>query len=320
MLHTQLTLKTKLVRLLLKKKWQKTYHFLKTKTGNGQAQLTDTFGLNALSIALANRAPLQIIVLILEIKPSLSKHRDNSGMLPLHMACQCGASAEVISLLLQHDKCTTASAFDSKKKTPLHYSAKYLCDPIDLELSSLGSSVPLSIATGGSTRKTMNTKSRIYSVSPRSATRVNSVQRSDTTENDMSMSKDEFHDQLQTIQTLMSAAPHVLFCVDANRDTPIDIIQECKAEHSEGAKWERADIVCEVMREVCIQLYREQKKIWETCGVASVDASIKLDKNEGGPVIRDEETLFEVNSIDYSFIDISLPSQNEHLSGTGGMI
>jgi hypothetical protein len=307
MFQSYLTLKTKLVRLVLKKKWQKTYMFLQTKTGNEQAQLSDTFGLSALSIALANRAPLEIVALILEIKPSQSQVEDSSGMIPLHMACKCGASSAVISFLLEHDKGTTASAVDNKKKTPLHYSAKYLCEPFDLELCSLGSG-PLPSLASGSTRK----KSRsIFSASRRSAPKNNSAQRSETTDTDMSMTKDEFQDQLQTIQILLSVAPQIIFCGDAAEDTPVDIIQDCKADHFEGSKWERADIACEVMREVCTRLYREEKKHWESCRISSADsvASSKSDKNEGESVIKDEE-LFQ--SVDYSLADISVLDQDDN--------
>jgi len=301
--ETYLTLKTKLVRLMLKQKWGKAYQFLKTKHGIEQATRTDSFGLSALTIALTNRPPISIVEKFLEIKPSLSLEVDNCGMFPLHMACKCGASAEVISRLLEHDNGATAAAIDTERRTPLHYSARYLCDPFDLQQSSL-SSYPMSAASG-SIKKNNTKLSRASMFSGALSAVRNPLNGSVQTEGDMSMTMDEFQEQFQVIQLMISVAPHAVLFVDSNEETPIDVLQDCKADHSQGARWERADIVCEVMREVAIRIYIERKIMWES----NKETSSTVDSScESTSVLSNFETMLEeVDSIGYSRMDISMP-------------
>lgn len=248
---------TKLIRLLLKQKWAKAYKFLKTRSGMQQAKQTDGHGVSALFVALSSRPPVDIVKRLLEIEPSLSLKVDEFGMVPLHMACRCGASYEVINTLLAHDNGASLHFLDAHRKSPLHYSIAYVCEPLDLDESLFS----YAHSSQGST----SSVSRL----PPSRRARSGV--SDATE--LSMPPDEFKDQLQVIHKLISIAPQLVMCPDRNGDTPIDILQDCKVDHVKGPKWERADIVCEVLREVSIQYYRERKRMWEDIGVAKTDYS-----------------------------------------------
>ena len=126
----------------------------------------------------------------------------------------------------------------------------------------------------------------------------------------MSMAPDEFQDQLQAIQELISIAPEILMCADIYGDTPIDILQDCKADHPKGPKWERADIVCEVLRAVSLQVYREQKSKYEECGNASGDQSGGSAPDAVGSSISSSEkssnfSLLEIDSASCSQMDLS---------------
>ena len=256
-----LTVKTKLIRLLLKQKWGKARRFLKQRSGIQQARQTDGYGVCALSIALANRPPVDLVKTLLEIEPSLSLKVDRCGMIPLHMACRCGASFAVIKTLLEHDKGASAQIIDFQKKSPLHYSAKYVCEPLELERS---------VCSNRTSLESASTWNRTHpSAGGRTSGRTSAL--SDSTV--MSMAPEEFQDQLQAIQELVSVAPEVVLCADVFDDTPIDILQDCKADHPKGPKWERADIVCEVLRAVSLQVYKVQKSTCERRGNATGDQS-----------------------------------------------
>lgn len=259
-----LTVKTKLIRLLLKQKWGKARRFLKTRAGIQHARQTDGYGVCALSIALANRPPVDIVKTLLEIEPALSLKVDRCGMIPLHMACRCGASFAVIKTLLEHDKGASAQVVDLQKKSPLHYSAKYICEPLELERSVCSNRIS-SIGSGSTWLE------RTHRLSSGKHSNKNMSGLSDSTV--MSMAPEEFQDQLQAIQELVSVEPEIVMCADINGDTPIDILQDCKADHPKGPKWERADIVCEILRAVSLQVYREHKSKCEKRGNASADTS-----------------------------------------------
>jgi ankyrin repeat protein len=271
-----LTVKTKLIRLLLKQKWGKARRFLKTKVGLQQARQTDGYGVCALSIALVNTPPVDVVKILLEIEPTFSLKVDRCGMIPLHMACRCGASYAVIKTLLEHDKGASAQVVDLQKKSPLHYSAKYVCDPLELErsvCSKRDTSAGSESTWLGKTHRASSAKNSAK-VSLKNSGLKNSGKLSVISDcTVMSMPPDEFQDQLQAIQEIISIAPEIVMCADIHGDTPIDILQDCKADHPKGPKWERADIVCEVLRAVSLQVYRELKTKYEQNGSASGDLS-----------------------------------------------
>lgn len=284
---------TKLIRLVLKKQWAKAYKFLKTRSGMQQAKQTDGHGVSALFVALSSRPPVAIIKKLLEIEPSLSLKVDEFGMIPLHMACRCGASFEVINTLLEHDNGASVHFLDAHKKSPLHYSIAYVCHPLDLDdsiCSAYGQSSQGSASSFSRLVQSRHTRSGVSSAAT-----------------EMSMPPDEFKDQLQVIHKLISIAPELVICPDRNGETPIDILQDCKADHLKGPKWERADIVCEVLREVSIQFYRERKRIWETVGFAKRNYSnmpvIDAVTNESS--LSSLYSGLDIDSASFSRMDIS---------------
>jgi hypothetical protein len=299
-----LTVKTKLIRLLLKQKWGKAHRFLKTRVGIQQARQTDGYGVCALSIALVNTPPVDVVKSLLEIEPTFSLKVDRCGMIPLHMACRCGASYAVIKTLLEHDKGASAHVVDLQKKSPLHYSANYICDPLELERSVCSNKI--SSVGSGSTWLERTHRASSCKNSGKHSGKLSAI--SDSTV--MSMAPDEFQDQLQAIQELISIAPEILMCADIYGDTPIDILQDCKADHPKGPKWERADIVCEVLRAVSLQVYREQKSKYEECGNASGDQSGGSAPDAVGSSISSSEkssnfSLLEIDSASCSQMDLS---------------
>lgn len=283
---------TKLIRLLLKQKWSKAYKFLSTRNGIQQAKQTDGHGVSALFVAVSSRPPVDIVKRLLEIEPSSSLKVDAFGMTPLHMACRCGASFEVINTLLEHDGGASAHFLDVHKKSPLHYSTAYICDPLELD----GSLCSNAQSSQGSTSSFSRVPSR-----GRARSGV-----SEATE--LSMPPEEFKDQLLAIHKLISVAPELVICSDKNGDTPIDILQDCKVDHVKGPKWERADIVCEVLREVSIQYYRERKRIWEETAAATVhdhDVMPIVDAVTNESSLSSLYSGLDIDSVSHSRMDIS---------------
>lgn len=289
-----LTVKTKLIRLLLKQKWGKARRFLKTKGGVQQARQTDGYGVCALSIALANTPPVDVVKNLLEIEPTLSLKVDRCGMIPLHMACRCGASYAVIKTLLEHDKGASAQVVDLQLKSPLHYSAKYICDPLELERSVCSNKIS-SAGSGSQTWLERTHRPSSCNKSGKNSGKLSAI--SDSTV--MSMAPEEFQDQLQAIQELISIAPSIVMCADIYDDTPIDILQDCKADHAKGSpKWERADIVCEVLRAVSFQVYRDQKSKYERDGGDNSEGSAPqgISSSNGSSSVSSNFSKLEIDS------------------------
>jgi hypothetical protein len=80
--------------------------------------------------------------------------------------------------------------------------------------------------------------------------------------NRMSMSQDEFDACLKTLRYLVQVGPKAIFFRDINGHCPIDILHECKADHTGSIRspcWERADIGCVTLRSEMIKYYRSEK-------------------------------------------------------------
>lgn len=213
---------------------------LKTKACIEQVQNSNNFkGITILSIIVSHNPPVDIAQTLLDIAPTHSLMVDSYGMLPLNIACMNGASSAIVKLILEHDDGASAQAIDIFKRTPLHYAVQYVVEPE--AISSCGSS-----GGGSSSKKTTRNPSSHCS--------------------QMSMSQDRFQDQILVIQALVQAEPELVLCADKENRTPIDILQDCKATHKEGSKWERADIICEMLRQISTRVYRERKIVYEMEG------------------------------------------------------
>jgi hypothetical protein len=213
---------------------------LKTKSCIEQVRNSNNYkGITILSIVVSHNPPVDIVQTLLDIAPTHSLMVDSYGMLPLNISCMNGASSAIVKLLLEHDDCASAQAIDIFRRNPLHYAVQYVVEP---EIMGGGSS------GGGSSKKK---GSRNHSSSHCSQ---------------MSMSQDRFQDQILVIQALVKAEPELALCADKENRTPIDILQDCKASHKEGSKWERADIICEMLRQISTRVYREKKIVCEMQG------------------------------------------------------
>lgn len=256
-----------LVKIMLLRKWKRARAILGTKAGLKQVHEECNKGLTLLGIAASCDPPPDIVRHLLKVEPLHSLKVDSYGMLPLHIACMNGASLETIKLILDHDGGACAQAIDMMKKAPLHYAVQYVCEPFRKDLD---------IAAFTSLHSLSTSKDQNLQVSGRSKSRRSS-RRSDECST-MTMSQDRFQEQMQVIKILTEASPEIVHFADCNDNTPIDILQECKAEFKEGSKWERADICCEILRKVAIREYREQKLVYEMQGYNNQYLSANLSQ------------------------------------------
>jgi len=298
-----LPLKNKLDRLLMKKKWNKALRFLKTKPGTQHVlSSVDEAGISSLVIALMNKPPVDIVKLILQINPALSCGIDRLRMTPLHIACRCGASSDVIKVLLERDNGSTASIVDVLDKTPLHYSIEFLCEPID--------EVVLELEEGA-------VQPRFSGVKRQGVRFIMSRSRGSDASFLMSMAQDELQDQLDTIQMLVIASPEIVWFRDVVGNTPIDILHVCKGQEKDGGpKWERADIASSILRESSVALYKQQKEAAEILSHTRADElrsrgnGLEDQKNFGSldSSSAGDMSMLEVDNMSYNNMDISLCS------------
>jgi len=323
MLDLPFSINSKLNRYLMKQQWSSAIRCLKTKKGRHHACTSDENGMSSLTIALINKPPVVVVQALLEVEPSLSCRIDRNGMTALHIACLFGSSSDVIELLIKNDDGRTASALDFSRKVPLHYSAEYICHPVDnfqslfLDMYNSGTSI--------SSKKNTNSKSSLplvkcpskssagsISTKSRRTKRRSSVGSSGGTV--ISMGQDHFKDQVSAIQHLLSVAPKSVHCPDIHGNTPLDILHDCKAEYAQGPKWERADIVSELFREISIALYKHQKDIWERKGSAVMDDALS-DKScgntLGGSSGMTSLSALEIGQLSLTHMDLSVYSK-EH--------
>jgi hypothetical protein len=279
-------------------KWKRVRQLLKTKGAIEQVKSVDSFkGITILSIASSLNPPVDVIKILLSIEPLHSLQVDCYGMLPLHIACMNGASSDAIEALLGHDDGACVQAIDMFKRTPLHYAVQYVCEPDAMSGESHGSSIsdtfpnfnPNNNVGGGSVLHRMyetaeglnknaalavKDKQRLSgSILPSFAQKgQRSTHKSSSHTSQLTMTQEGFQDQIRVIQLLSEAGPEIVMHADKDGRTPIDILQDCKAFSKEGSKWERADIICEFLRNVAIRVYREQKLVAEMQGYRPIDS------------------------------------------------
>ena len=235
-----------IVRLIEKRKWKKLRSVLKTKAGADQVISGCASGIprSVLNVALTCKAPVDIIRTMLETSPSMSLISDEFGYLPVHIACACGASAEIVELLVAHDNGASARALTKDGNSPLHCIVENICSkPCHVTPRKFYSS---SKASGG-TGESGDDVEMLGSFSGNSA---------------LSITQEGLNNRLATVEYLCLVAPEMVRFLNTKGLTPIDVLQDIKAE-STGALWERADIVYQGLRKVNIRLYRDQKKLYE---------------------------------------------------------
>ena len=263
---------------------------LKTKACIEQVQRTNNF---ILSITVSHNPPVDIVQTLLEIAPGHSLMVDSYGMLPLNIASMNGASSAIIKLLLDHDDGASAQAIDIFKRTPLHYAVQYVCEPESMA-GSAGS-------TGsGSTSKNSKKKG--------------SKNASSHCSSQMSMSQEGFQDQILVIQALVQAEPELVLCADKENRTPIDILQDCKATYKEGSKWERADIICEMLRKISTRVYREKKILCEMQGYSCKSygtPNMALSTTSSSPSLTSHQSGSHSATSNFSNMEVDCSSFNQ---------
>jgi len=76
-------------------------------------------------VCSSRSVPIEILQCVLIANPSAIKTRNQSGCLPLHCACRCGAGLDVIQLLVESHPLAIAEREDTNFALPLHLAA---CD------------------------------------------------------------------------------------------------------------------------------------------------------------------------------------------------
>lgn len=316
--------KKKLHSMLMKQQWDKALKLLKTKAvGRQQVSQLDDTGLSPLTIAVMNKPPIEVVQLLLSICPSASRKLDCHQLTPLHVACRCGADAQVVRLLLQHDHGVTASFIDAQNKTPLHYCVEYICNPLEDVVVNMDTAQPAAVSFSGSKRKgvkvTARTKTATWDRSSPTEVKSKAVEAKELT---MSMGQDELQDQTDIIHMLLSASPNTLWIPDVNSNIPIDYLHNCKADLvARSPKWERADIVSSILREFAVTLYRREKQMCERYSKAKADPlRILVRRKQHKPVPEDmclDDNSMEIDNDDESDNIIQTPREIMQLDDYG---
>ncbi len=302
--------RSKLVKAILVRKWNKVRTILNTKAGREDAREVFDSGITVLSIASSCDPPSDVVKTLLNIEPLHSLKVDNFGMLPIHIACMTGASARAIKLILDHDGGACAQAIDVMHRAPLHYAIDFMCEP--------GANQCRVPAVTDSNDESLSTQSMNMSDDERE--HPIKVSRRPDDGSTLSMSQDRFMDQMQVVRYLLDASPEIVLFADSRGNTPIDILQDCKAENAQCPKWERADICCEVLRRVAVREYRDQKLVSEmqgyNCKRFSTSLSVpSMTSSSGGSTgISGMSNLskMEIDGTSYNRMDLSTGSDNVH--------
>ncbi len=284
------------------RKWNKVRAILSTSAGREDACEVFDSGITVLSIASSCDPPPDVVKTLLSIEPLHSLKVDNFGMLPIHIACMTGASARAIKLILDHDDGACAQAIDVMHRAPLHYAIDFMCEP--------GANVCRVPAVTDS----MDTSISMQSMNMSEDDREPSIQASRrSADSSLSMTQERFMDQMQVVRYLLDASPEIVLFADSRGNTPIDILQDCKAENIRCPKWERADICCEVLRRVAVREYRDQKLVSEmqgyNCKRFSTSLSVpSMASSSGGSTgISGMSNLskMEIDGTSYNRMDLS---------------
>ena len=208
-------------------------------------------GANLLTYALLQTPPFDIVSALLFVNPYLSMTVDSYGMTPLHIACGCGSSCEIIELLLRYDKGVAATMVDKWRRTPLHHLTEYLCYP-----------------------EYRSQVQEAYGIITDSADELSSKRDSlmaitttiDPPNSNLSLTQYEFQDITNSIYDLLLCAPQAMFMQDLDGNVPIDVAHDCRATHQVidyGPKVERATIICTIMREETVKFYKMERQMAE---------------------------------------------------------
>jgi len=117
-----------LYRYIRNRKWTKARKLLQTPSAVMACKYRDDHGINPLSKAVYNNAPIEIIQKLIELYPQAMLETDDRGNTPLHWACSIGIELETVHLLLDHELSSEAASIpDSQNYCPLHNMVELTC-------------------------------------------------------------------------------------------------------------------------------------------------------------------------------------------------
>ena len=333
--------------LIMKRKWSKAFAFMinvhttkevkkrrHLRAANGRRRSSRFFvkscstEKNILSLALVLKAPAEVIESILQIEPQLSLLANSHGLLPLHIACACGLEYAIVRMLLKHDHGRTAYKVDKHRRTPIHHLAHYVCNPQDIQKGLVfGEYVfddltPAFLELDGDLSKTNSGSGASKSFwdklkSTKESTCTKDKQDAED-QSAMSITQDQFADQLKNFKHLANVGPLALFCRDETKRTPTDVLHDCKADFGsddQRPRWERADIACVVIREELTRYHIREKKKEEELGQQRfgiiekpTDCPTMEGSSVSGSVSLAGLSHLEVESISLGQMDLSVTS------------
>ena len=271
--------------LIKEKEWLKALQVLQRHHAKRISKNTQCGGVSLLIFAILHDAPVNFINAILdqEIYAMISKTEAEklAGMSPLHIACACGSSFEVIYALTKHGRenglPNSATLIDKCRRTPLHHLMHHLCFPKEMDrgraifgrgIYGMGASTGKNYSDSSFTSfdtATSNTSKKLSFPFKKRIKKL-PVCRSSTPPSPtcslMSMNQVVLHDCVETLQYLVQVGPKAIFCRDIDGHCPIDTLHECKASHERNSRtlsWERADIGCVIFRSEMIKYYHLEK-------------------------------------------------------------
>jgi hypothetical protein len=181
--------------------------------------------LTCLGLAICHGAPIDILQDMIRIDPSLPTIRDTYGLTVLHLGCLNGAPLRIIEYLLDLDK---------------QQQNKYSHD------SSLG--LPRILDN--------DRRSPLHHAVEYACCSI------------MDIVDDEYNYPVSyyiiALQKICLSAPEMVFVQDYDGITPIDMVQDIKAETKLDSKaFERLDIIYQVLKVTSIHVYKTNQRRWE---------------------------------------------------------
>jgi len=318
--------------LITKKKWLKVLEILnftrEMKDGLKYHIGTKGCEVSLLTFAILHGAPVKVVEAITYQVGFTSTDSDHFGMTPLHVACACGSSYDIVRALTIHDRnnSNTVTALDKCKRTPLHHLLQYICYPKEVNggraifgnklLESGASSISSSSFSSPSTTSKPSLLRRKKISSSESSASIPIT--------NLCITQEHLEDLLMTVHHLVQIGPKAIFCRDIDRRCPIDLLQDCKAmcdPVNRGPQWERADIACLTLRKRMIKYYCSEKRIAERKGrkssatipSASVGTSSTMDNSSvmSGSILSGLSKL-EVDSLSIGHMNLSVCSQHNN--------
>jgi len=236
----------KMFSLIKKEKWDRIGRLLDGPDARSFCTGCDSTGLSVASMAICSYAPLMIIDRILEVNPSCTMEADNFGAIALHLACLNGAPADIIKLIIAHDKGVSVTMRDDDLRVPLHHAVEFAAR---LDLRESDSSMPSSSLYSSS-------KSSVYS------------------------SPSSFHEDLEVIQGLCDVAPETVHFTNKNNDTPMDILHVIRGMVETEEQHLRIESVYAIMKEASIRVYKRNRLAWESQKYCPTDFVGKVDDRQ----------------------------------------